>query len=119
MSGTLVLRPAPAPRRLVYTVTAVVSVVLIIAGVMAGGRPGLVTCVGLVLLLAAAIDRLVDHLDPPPAGRTGRSPSGSWPASGPAPSAGSGGTRSRSRCSALGFAVLAVVLGTVVAALSG
>lgn len=55
MSDTLVLRPAPAPRRLVYRITAVISVVLVIAGVMAGGRPALITCIGLVLLLAVAV----------------------------------------------------------------
>jgi hypothetical protein len=36
-------------------ITAVISVVLIIGGINAGGRPALYTCIGLVLALAVAI----------------------------------------------------------------
>lgn len=57
MPGTdvLVLRPAPGPRRQVLLIATVVSVALIIGGVNAGGRPALITVIGLVLLLAATV----------------------------------------------------------------
>lgn len=57
MSGTdvLVLRPAPGPRRLVYRITTVIPVVLVIAGVLAEGRPALITGIGLALVFAAAM----------------------------------------------------------------
>jgi hypothetical protein len=51
----LVLRPAAGPRRQVLTIAAVIAVVLIVAGVLAGGRPALITSISLVLLLAATI----------------------------------------------------------------
>lgn len=54
-TDVLVLRPAAGPRRQVLTIAGVIAVVLIIGGVMAGGRPALITCIGLVLLLAATI----------------------------------------------------------------
>ncbi|MEV0288675.1 MULTISPECIES: hypothetical protein [unclassified Kribbella] len=54
-TDSLVLRPAAGPRRQVLTIAAVIAVVLVVAGVMAGGRPALITCISLVLLLAATI----------------------------------------------------------------
>jgi uncharacterized Tic20 family protein len=54
-TDVLVLRPAAGPRRQVLTIAAVIAVVLVVAGVLAGGRPALITCIGLVLLLAATI----------------------------------------------------------------
>ncbi|TCC07467.1 hypothetical protein [Kribbella soli] len=54
-TDVLVLRPAAGPRRQVLTIAGVISAVLVIGGVMAGGRPALITCIGLVLLLAATI----------------------------------------------------------------
>jgi len=54
-TDVLVLRPAAGPRRQVLTIAGVIAVVLIIAGVLAGGRLALITCIGLVLLLAATI----------------------------------------------------------------
>ncbi|MFI7063681.1 hypothetical protein ACIBL3_22035 [Kribbella sp. NPDC050124] len=51
----LVLRPAAGPRRQVLTIAGVIAVVLVVAGVLAGGRPALITCISLVLLLAATI----------------------------------------------------------------
>lgn len=54
-TDVLVLRPAAGPRRQVLTIAGVIALVLIIGGVMAGGRPALITCIGLILLLAATI----------------------------------------------------------------
>jgi hypothetical protein len=54
-TDVLVLRPAAGPRRQVLTIAAVIAVVLVVAGVLAGGRPALITCISLVLLLAATI----------------------------------------------------------------
>jgi hypothetical protein len=54
-TDVLVLRPAAGPRRQVLTIAAVIAVVLLVAGVLAGGRPALITCISLVLLLAATI----------------------------------------------------------------
>ncbi|RZT17179.1 hypothetical protein EV649_4716 [Kribbella sp. VKM Ac-2569] len=54
-TDVLVLRPAAGPRRQVLTIAAVIAVTLVVAGVLAGGRPALITCIGLVLLLAATI----------------------------------------------------------------
>jgi hypothetical protein len=54
-TDVLVLKPAAGPRRQVFTIVAVISVVLVVGGVMAGGRPAVVTSIGLVLLLAATI----------------------------------------------------------------
>ncbi|PZF81437.1 hypothetical protein [Jiangella anatolica] len=54
-TDVLVLRPASGPRRQVLTIAAVISVVLVIGGVMAGGRPALVTGIGLAALLALAV----------------------------------------------------------------
>lgn len=51
----LVLRPAAGPRRQVLTIAAVIAVTLVVAGVLAGGRAALITCIGLVLLLAVTI----------------------------------------------------------------
>ncbi|WP_432947041.1 hypothetical protein ACQPXM_09865 [Kribbella sp. CA-253562] len=54
-TDVLVLRPASGPRRQVFTIVAVISVVLVVGGVMAGGGPALITSISLVLLLAATI----------------------------------------------------------------
>ncbi|SEE78276.1 hypothetical protein [Jiangella alba] len=56
MSTTLVLRPAPGPRRHLLSIAAVIAVVLVIAGALAGGRPALITGIALaaVVILAAA-----------------------------------------------------------------
>ncbi|MFF0343152.1 hypothetical protein [Kribbella sp. NPDC004875] len=54
-TDVLVLRPAPGPRRQVLTIAAVVAVVLVVAGVLTGGMPALITCLGLVVLLAVTI----------------------------------------------------------------
>jgi len=48
-TDVLVLRPAAGPRRQVLTIAAVIAVVLVVAGVLAGGRPALITCISLVL----------------------------------------------------------------------
>ncbi|WP_116950745.1 hypothetical protein [Jiangella endophytica] len=194
MSNALVLRPAPGPRRHALAITAVIAVVLVIGGVMAGGRPALFTGIGLALLLAAAIavylrrshivvtpteisvrglwfhrrrdradaasilrtkvvqpgaapaetivlfdpdqrallringalfsvadlDRLVDHLDLPVAGSEGPVSAGQFAREQP----GASSWVERHMLAfillcALGFAVVAVVVGTVIAALSG
>ena len=54
-TDVLILRPGAGPRRQVLTIAAVIAVVLVVGGVLAGGRPALITCIGLVLLLAATI----------------------------------------------------------------
>jgi hypothetical protein len=54
-ADVLVLRPATGPRRQVLSIAAAIAVVLVVGGVLAGGRPALITCISLVLLLAAAI----------------------------------------------------------------
>ncbi|TWD79973.1 hypothetical protein FB561_1039 [Kribbella amoyensis] len=51
----LVLRPAAGPRRKVFLIAAIVAVALLIGGVNAGGRPALITSIGLALLLAATL----------------------------------------------------------------
>jgi hypothetical protein len=58
VSNALVIRPAPGPRRRVLVITAVISVVLVIGGALAGDRstlPPLLTGIGLALLLAIAV----------------------------------------------------------------
>ncbi len=194
MSIALVIRPAPGPRRHVLLITAVIGVVLVIGGAMAGGRPALSTGIGLALVLAIAIaiylrrsrivvtpaeisvrglwfhrrrdranaaslvrttvihpgdapaetivvldpgqrplltinaalyssadlDRLVDHLDLPVAGSDGPVTAGQFAREQPE----AAGWVQRHMLAfvllcALGFAVLALVLGTVIAAVSG
>ncbi len=54
-TDVLVLRPGAGPRRQVFTMVAVLSVVFVIAGFTTGGRPAWITCIGLVLLLAGIL----------------------------------------------------------------
>lgn len=50
MSTPLVLRPAAGPRRQLLSIAAVIAVVLVVAGALAGGRPALITGLALAAL---------------------------------------------------------------------
>ncbi len=51
-TDVLVLRPGPGPRRRVFLFIAVTSLAFVLGGIKAGGRAGLITGIGLTLLLA-------------------------------------------------------------------
>ncbi|WP_053202331.1 hypothetical protein [Jiangella muralis] len=55
MSTPLVLRPAPGPRRQLLSTGAVIAVVLVIAGALAGGRPALITGIALAALVIVTV----------------------------------------------------------------
>lgn len=54
MSSTdvLVLRPGASQRRLALTMVLVIGAALVAGGIVAGGRPAMITCISLVVLLA-------------------------------------------------------------------
>ncbi|GAA1691320.1 hypothetical protein GCM10009745_40790 [Kribbella yunnanensis] len=54
-TDVLVLRPGAGPRRQVLLIVAVISAALLLGGINAGGRPALITCIGLILLLAGTV----------------------------------------------------------------
>ncbi|MGW7684735.1 hypothetical protein ACWGID_28600 [Kribbella sp. NPDC054772] len=57
MSDTdvLVLRPAAGQRRQVLLMLVVITAALVVGGVLAGGRPALITSIGLAVLLAVTL----------------------------------------------------------------
>lgn len=55
MSNALVVRPAPGPRRHALTIAAVIAAVLLLAGVLAGGRPALFTGIGLAAVTVVTV----------------------------------------------------------------